>query len=228
MDVVVVMYRLFVALLAFVATKEIWLEGDLHGLVFFTNQSNLALGIVLVWAAVASLGRVPQPPVWLKGGVTLFLGITGLISHFVLAPEDPDAPVLFLGLTSGQIEHQITPIAAFADFVLLDRHRRARWSTPLLWLGYLVAYVCFTTVRAELLAEPHYPYGFIDLGELGWGGLAVNVAMYGVGFYALGMVIVTIDRLLPVGPLIGSAGDRGPLAARTSGTVRERDGAGVR
>lgn len=222
MDAVVVAFRLVVALLAFVATKEIWLEGDLHGLVFFTNQSNLALALVLVWGAVASLGRLPQPPAWLKGGVVLFLGITGLISHFVLAPEDPDAPVLFLGLTSGQIEHQITPVAAFVDFVLLDPHRRTRWRTPLLWVGYLVAYVCFTTVRAELLPEPHYPYGFIDLGELGWAGLAQNVAMYGVGFSLLGLLIVAVDRALPARPLIGSAGERGLLVSRPARRSPER------
>ena len=214
MDLLVALFRLVVAYLALMGTREIWLEGDLHGLVFFTNQANLMLVVVLVWGALASLGsaglrpltRVSQPPAWLKGAVVLFLGITALVSHFVLAPEDPDAPVLVLGLTAGQIEHQITPVAALADFLLLDAHRRLRWRNAVLWLLYLVAYATFTTIRGEVLATPHYPYGFLDLAELGWGGLLMNLAMYGVGFYVLGAVIVAIDRVLPRKAVVGSAG----------------------
>ncbi len=42
-DAAVAVYRFAIALLALVATHEIWLEGDLDGLVYFTNQAGLAL-----------------------------------------------------------------------------------------------------------------------------------------------------------------------------------------
>lgn len=222
MDVVVAVIRLFVASMAFMATKELWLEGDLHTLVFFTNHANIAFLVVLVWGALGSLGLVRQPPAVLKGGIVLFLAITGLVSHFVLAPEDPDAPIVYLGLTSGQIEHQFTPVLAALDFLLLDRHRRLRWRAAAWWLAYLIVYLAFVLVRAELIAAPHYPYGFIDLGEHGWGGLAVNVLMYGGGFYVLGLLIVAIDKVLPARPLIGSAGERGPWVRRSEVSGRRR------
>lgn len=206
MDYVIALFRLGVATLALLATKEIWLEGDLHGLVFFTNQSGLMLVVVMVWGALAQVTRLKQPSAWFKGAVVLFLAITALVSWFVLAPEDPDAPILALGMTSGTIEHELNPLLAVVDFVLFDAHRRLRWRHAALWLTYLVAYATFTTIRAEVLATPHYPYGFVDLGELGWGGFLLNIAMYGVGFYVLGLVVVAIDRALRPKPLLGTAG----------------------
>ncbi|NLE71757.1 MAG: Pr6Pr family membrane protein [Actinomycetales bacterium] len=215
MNVVVAVFRLAVALLALIATHEIWLEGDLDGLVYFTNQSGLMLAVVMVWGALASLRqggllperwRIAQPPAWFKGAVTLFLAITGLVAHFVLDPPDPTLPATFLGLTSAQIEHQITPVCAVVDFLLCDAHRRLRWRHAVAWLSYLYAYAVFALIRAEILATPHYPYPFVDLGELGWGGLLVNIAIYSVAFLVLGLVLVAIDRALPPRALVGSAG----------------------
>ena len=215
MNVVVAVFRLAVALLALVATHEIWFEGDLSGLTFFTNQAGIMLAVVMIWGALASLRqagviperwRIHQPPAWLKGAVTLFLAITGLISHFVLDPPDPTLTPTFLGLTSAQIEHQITPVLAVIDFVLFDGHKRLRWSHAFWWLTYLYAYAAFALIRAELLATPDYPYSFIDLGELGWGGVLTNIAIYSVGFLVLGLVFVAIDRALRRRALIGTAG----------------------
>ncbi len=211
MDVVIALFRLFVAWLAVMGLEDLWRLGDLHTLVFFTNQSGLLLAVVMVWGAVAQVTRVRQPPAWLKCAVVLFLVITALVSMFVLEPESPDAPALVLGLTSGTIEHELNPALAVVDFLLLDAHRRLRWRNAAYWVLYLVGYAAFALVRAELLPEPDYPYGFIDLGELGWGGFLTNVAMYGVGFYVLGLLVVAVDRALPHHALIGSA-DSTPAA----------------
>ncbi|MBO3101000.1 Pr6Pr family membrane protein [Cellulomonas fengjieae] len=206
MDVVVALFRFAVAALALIGTQEIWLRGQLDGLLYFTNQSGLLLAVVMVWGGIASLRHRAQPPGWLKGGVTLFLLITGLVATFVLAPEGADAPSVAFGLTSGQIEHQIDPVAAFLDFLLVDAHRRLRLRHSLYWLGYLLAYVALVTVRGLGWPDLAYPYGFVDLGELGWGGLGLNVLLYGAGFWVLGLVIIGIDRLLPARALVGSAG----------------------
>lgn len=216
MDYVIAAFRLFVALLALLGTKEIWLEGDLHGLVFFTNQTAFMLIVVMVWGALAQVSRVPRPPAWFKGAVVVFLVITALVSFFVLEPEAADAPALFLGLTSGTIEHELNPLLVVVDFVLFDAHRRLRWRKAALWLLYLLAYATFTTVRAEILAEPHYPYGFVDLAALGWGGFVLNIAIYGVGFYVLGLLVVAVDRLLPARAILGSDGSETPRATQTA------------
>lgn len=203
MNVVVALFRFGVAALALAGTKEVWLHGQLDDLLYFTNQSGVLLAVVMIWAGFASLLGKRQPPGWFKGGVTLFLAITGLVAYFVLDPEAAGAPTLAIGLTSGQIEHQLNPVLAFLDFLLLDQHRRLRWRYSWWWLTYLLAYVTFTTVRGTVW-DLDYPYGFIDLGELGWGGLLLNVLIYGIGFTALGLVIILIDRRMPARALVGN------------------------
>ncbi len=217
MNYVIALFRLFVAWLALLGTKEIWLEGDLHGLVFFTNQTGFMLAAVMVWGAIAQVTRVRQPPAWFKGAVVVFLIITALVSYFVLDPEAADAPTLVLGMTSGTIEHELNPLLAVVDFLLFEAHRRLRWRHAALWLLYLVAYATFTTIRAEVITSPDYPYGFLDVGALGWGGFLLNVAMYGVGFYVIGLAVVGIDRLLPARALLGSAGRTGTSTVAESG-----------
>lgn len=206
MDVVVALFRFAVATLALIGTQEIWLHGQLDGLLYFTNQAGLLLAVVMIWGGIASLRRTTQPPGWFKGGVTLFLLITGLVAAVVLTPEAADAPHVAVGLTSGQIEHQIDPVAALLDFLLFDAHRRMRPRFTLYWLGYLLAYVALVTVRGLLWPDLEYPYGFIDRAALGWGGLALNVLLYGAGFWVLGLLIVGLDRVLPAHALVGSAG----------------------
>ena len=76
-------------------------------------------------------------------------------------------------------------------------HRRLRIRNAAYWLLYPVAYCAFTTVRGVLSPGSDYPYGFVDVSELGYGGLLLNVLIYGVGFFVLGLALVGLDRLLP-------------------------------
>ncbi len=203
MNYVVALLRFFIAFLAIMGIKTVFTEGDITEFLWFTNQSGLFLAVVMIWGGLASALGKRQPPAWLKGGVTLFLAITGLVAYFVLDPEAANAPHLAVGLTSGQIEHQLNPAYAFLDFLLFDLHRRFKWRYAWWWLCYLVAYVVFTTVRGAVW-DLDYPYGFIDLDARGWGGLLTNVALYGVGFYLLGLLIVLIDRRMPQRALLGT------------------------
>lgn len=205
-DVPVVLLRLVAATFALIGTRGVWRDGELDGLVYFTNISNLAFAVVALWAAVASVRGRGQPPAVLKGGVTLFLLITGLVSWLILAPERAGAPVVAFGLTGGQIEHEVVPLLAVVDFVLLDAHRRLRWRAVAWWIVALLGYLAFATVRGLLRPGLGYPYAFIDLAALGWDGLAVNVLLYGGAFALLGALLVLVDRRLPARALVGSAG----------------------
>jgi len=206
MRLVVALYRLALAAITLVAlfwapSTGMWF--DIEDYVYFTNQSNLALAVVMLWAGVAALVRRREPPPWLHGAMTLYLLITGLVSAFILDPPAPGAEVVVLGLTRLQIVHQLTPVAALAHFLLLVPHHRLRVRHAGLWLLYPVAYCVFATIRGAVSPGSAYPYGFIDVSVLGYGGLLLNVLIYGVGFFALGLVLVGLDRLLPRRPLLG-------------------------
>lgn len=206
MRVVVGTYRLALAaigLLALFWAPSTGLTFDLEDYVYFTNQSNLLLALVMLWGGVAVLAGRREPTPWVFGAVTLFLLITGLVSYLILDPAPPGEEVVALGLTRDQIVHRLTPIAAFVHFVLMVPHRTLRIRSAASWLLYPVAYCTFTTVRGLLSPDSDYPYGFIDVSELGYGGLLLNVLIYGVGFFVLGLALVGVDRLLPAQALLG-------------------------
>ncbi len=206
MGVVVGIYRLALAAITFLAlfwAPSTGVTFDLEDYVYFTNQSNLLLAVVMLWGGIAVLARRTEPAPWLFGAVTLFILITGLVSYLILDPAPPGEEVIALGLTHDQLVHRLTPIAAFVHYLLMVPHRRLRIRNAAYWLLYPVAYCAFTTVRGVLSPGSDYPYGFIDVSELGYGGLLLNVLIYGVGFFVLGLVLVGIDRVLPAQAVIG-------------------------
>ncbi|WP_028047838.1 Pr6Pr family membrane protein [Cellulomonas sp. URHE0023] len=215
MGVVVGVYRLALAAVTFVAlfwSPSDGLGFDLQDYVYFTNQSNLLLAAVMLWGGVAVLARRPEPQPWLWGAVTLFILITGLVSYLILDPAPPGEEIITLGLTHDQLVHRLTPIAAFVHFLLMVPHRRLHIRTAALWLTYPVAYCAFSTTRGEISPGSAYPYGFVDVSELGYGGLLKNVVIYAIGFFVLGLALVGIDRLLPARALVGR---REPETTRT-------------
>jgi len=206
MFVIVGLFRLLVVALGLVGTRAIWRDGDVEGFVYFTNLTSFLAVAVFGWAAVATLLRREPPPVWAKGLVTLAAAITGLVAWLVLEPESPDAPAVFLGLTDGQVEHRALPLAVVLDFLLLAPHRRARLRDAGLWMLFPVLYFGAILLRGQLSPGSAYPYGFIDLDALGWGGLGLNLVLYGGAFSVLGLLIVAVDRVLPARPLMGKVG----------------------
>lgn len=206
MFLLVGLFRLLVVALGLVGTRAIWRDGDVEGFVYFTNLTSFLAVAVFGWAAVTTLRRREPPPVWAKGLVTLAAAITGLVAWLVLEPESPDAPAVFLGLTDGQVEHRALPIAVVVDFLLLDPHRRARLRDAGLWMLFPVLYFGAILLRGQFSPGSEYPYGFIDLDALGWGGLGLNLVIYGGAFSVLGLVIVAVDRVLPARPLVPGGG----------------------
>ena len=92
MRVVVGIYRLALAaigLLALFWAPSTGLAFDLEDYVYFTNQSNLLLAVVMLWGGIAVLAGRREPAPWLFGAVTLFILITGIVSYLILDPAPP-------------------------------------------------------------------------------------------------------------------------------------------
>ncbi|MEV0605662.1 Pr6Pr family membrane protein [Polymorphospora rubra] len=164
---------------------------------YFTIQSNLLLGCFAGYAAVLAC-RGAEAPAAVKGAVTTYMVITGLVYHLVLMNGTGEfsmvdaaagaSPLIQLG---NQLTHTLTPILAVADWLLFDRSR-ARWRHAALWLAYPLAYLAFALVRG--LVTGHYPYPFVDVTELGYGGVAVNTLVFGSVFYLIGLAVVAANR----------------------------------
>ncbi|NJP34343.1 Pr6Pr family membrane protein [Micromonospora thermarum] len=172
---------------------------------YFTIQSNLAVGLFGGYAAWRAHQGRPEPRPAVKGAVTLYVTITGVVYHLVLAnPASPFAmpqPDRAFGEALGnQFLHTVVPLLAVADWALFDRRGRLRPRYAVWWLAFPLGYLGFALVRGLLVER--YPYPFIDAGELGYGGVGVSATFFAFAFWLLGLVFVGVDR--------GLARRRGP------------------
>ncbi|MEU4775084.1 Pr6Pr family membrane protein [Micromonospora sp. NPDC023644] len=166
---------------------------------YFTIQSNVAVGIFAGYAAWRAWQDRPEPPSALKGAVTLYITITGVVYHLVLAnPASPFAmpqPDRTLPDALGnQFLHTVVPLLAVADWALFDRRGRLRPRYAAWWLAFPLGYLGFALLRG--LVVDRYPYPFIDAGELGYAGVAVSAVFFAAAFWLLGLLFVAVDRTL--------------------------------
>jgi hypothetical protein len=159
---------------------------------YFTIQSNVLYGAV----ALVAIFRPVRPLI--KGAATLYVAITGLVFHLVL--DNPASPFWTgeihrgpLDAIGNQLLHTVVPLLAVADLLLFDERRRLRWRYAVYWLAYPFGYLGFALLRG--LVVHNYPYGFVDAGAIGYGGVAKSAVGLGVGFWLLGLALCGLDRV---------------------------------
>lgn len=178
---------------------------------FFTVWTNIAVAVAFSLSAARAWQRRPDLDPLYRGGVLLFILITGLVFHLVLANASSPFNVLEdLNRLTGakavanQLLHTVTPIGAALDFLLLTAPGTLRPRHAFHWLAYPLAYVTFALVRGALLSpgtKSRYTYPFIDVAQYGYARVAVNAVVLGIAFYALGLLLVAADRFRPASPL---------------------------
>jgi hypothetical protein len=161
-------------------------------LVYFTTQSNLLVGCCLLWGALVRWLPAGPPPA-LRGAVTLYIMVTFLVFHIVLANPASgfgDGSMHF-GSIRNVLLHTVTPLLALVDWVLV-RVGRLRWRWAVGWLTYPLAYLAFVLVRGAI--GYGYPYPFLDAGSLGYGAVAVVALALLVVFSLLGLLVIAVGR----------------------------------
>ncbi|YCK38009.1 Pr6Pr family membrane protein [Actinomadura sp. ATCC 39365] len=192
-------YRLMLIAAAMVGLFYTWigLGSPLNPLVLFTVQSNLLLIGFYFWKVV---GRW-RPSAELKGAVTLYIVITGLVWHFLrMRGASPFEHVSLHGYGLGNfLLHYVTPVMAVIDWLFLDRSApRPRWAAAVRWLVYPMAYLAFALVRGALLppdAWKRYPYPFLDVDKFGYDGVALMALALAVCFVLLGDGLIALRSL---------------------------------
>ncbi|MFF4189685.1 Pr6Pr family membrane protein [Nonomuraea sp. NPDC001831] len=191
--------RLMLIAAAMVGLIYTWmgLGSPLNPLVLFTVQSNLLLMGFYSWKV---LGR-RRPSAELKGAVTLYIVITGLVWHFLrMRGASPFEHLSLHGYGLGNfLLHYVTPVMAVIDWLFLDRNApRPRWAAALRWLVYPMAYLAFALVRGALLppgAWKRYPYPFLDVDTFGYDGVALMALALAVCFVLLGAGLIALRGL---------------------------------
>jgi hypothetical protein len=201
-------FRLLVALTAAAAVWiDLLLGSPVRVLSYFTIQSNILLALVLALAARrAWTARRPLPSL-VTGGTLLYITITGLMYHLILAHAASPfsmtggtaAPTGWQAITN-QILHTATPIAAAVDWLFLTAPGRLHLRQAATWLLYPMAYLAFSLARGELIlpgTPGRYLYSFLDVGQHGYKNVLGNALLLGLSFYALATLLVALDHARP-------------------------------
>lgn len=163
---------------------------------YFTILTNFAVAVAMTMVA---LGRRLSPGV--EGGLTLAILLVGVVYVLLLQKL---YHLTGAALLADTLMHKVAPPAMAAYWLLFARRAPMRWSEPLWWSIYPLAYFAYALVRGAI--EGVYPYPFMDVGKIGLGQTAVNAAGIAVAFLIAGAGLVWLDRrLLGRGRLVAKA-----------------------
>jgi hypothetical protein len=163
---------------------------------YFTIQSNLIVAITCLLLALrpgsgthhGRLGTVFR--VFRLDGLVM-IAITGVVYHALLAA------LLDLGgwqMVSDQIVHTAVPLMAAIGWLVFGPRGLISWKVVGFSVVYPLLWLAFTLARGAI--DGWYPYPFIDVGELGYARVTVNVLGITAGFVALAAGALGLDRLL--------------------------------
>ncbi|MEH1129050.1 Pr6Pr family membrane protein [Micromonospora sp. CPCC 206061] len=173
-------------------------------LVYFTIQSNLIVmgyfGGTVYWM-IRRGDPAPAAP-RLRGAVTLWIMITGLVAHILLNHGANPLPGLIGGgdLFANWATfalHYLVPGMVLLDWLIFPPHRVVPYADLPLWLLYPLGYALLALGRAAVypqFATP-YPYYFLDPTERGYAWVFGQFGILTAEFVALGMMLLGLDRL---------------------------------
>jgi len=153
---------------------------------FFTILTNAITLLLMVWIA---LGRPVSSRI--VKAVIIAIVCVGVIYHALLAHL---VSLNGLDLWADHGTHTFVPILSGLWWIFVAPKPEFRWVDIGLWILWPVVYCIYILVRANY--SGFYPYPFLNVPEIGWNGLLVNVAGLLVGFIVVGFLLTGAGRLL--------------------------------
>jgi hypothetical protein len=158
---------------------------------FFTILTNLLVALIFTAVALrseAGWGR------WLRGpsvqaSAAGYIAIVGTIYQLLLRhlwnPQGAQwvADVLL---------HSILPVGYVLYWLLFAPRAGLRWKDAIAWLLYPGVYLVYILARGAVSGL--YPYPFVDVNVLGYGGVLVQAAMLLMVFLGVGLVVIALGR----------------------------------
>ena len=173
--------------------------------VFYTNLSNyICIGImVAIWiktikqALKKEDGFVDTAPKF-TFMCNIMILITFLVYNILLAKDN--SVFDYFTSISNLLMHVTLPILFIVHWALFYEHGKTKWYYPLLCTIMPLIYVVFILIRASILpantTATIYPYFFLDLNTLGWGGFIGWIFALLVVFIAIGYIFYACDNIV--------------------------------
>lgn len=158
-----------------------------HQLKFFTIWSNL---LVLILSARMVINRRFLSAPWLAA-LTLWLMIVMVVWHLLLGNDTPPQGWNFV---ANSLMHTVNPLLMAVFWAIFAPKAGLTWRHAAIWLIWPLLYVIYAVTRGMLTG--FYPYFFVNLDKLGWGGLLIWAAKFLIAFYLAGLGVVALGKFL--------------------------------
>lgn len=221
----VVSWRILIVLMAVLAEawniKNMLASGEpaTEHFAYFTVQSNILVIIVMTWMLLVPQVRRPAWFDHLRGAVTAYIVLTGLVYAVLLA--QPDEVWSWSVEFTNAAQHRIIPWLVALDWLLVPTARRIRLGRGALWMAYPIGYLVCSWLRGALV-DGWYPYPFLDPGEHGgWTGLVWPTGQVLLAFCIGIFLVAGIGRLRyrESGAAAGAAAAAASSAAPSSASL---------
>lgn len=162
---------------------------------FFTNQSGLISGVVLVLGALF-FNRRTNPEWWdiVRGTAVISMLVTGVVYATLLGGlYNPFTTTEHTWASS--VLHQLLPIVMLLDILIVPLGTQTRRWTAFLYPAYPLSYLSWFLVRG--VQNGWYPYDFVNHTTYanGYTGVATTCGALLVVFIVIGMGIISYSRM---------------------------------
>jgi hypothetical protein len=158
---------------------------------FFTILTNILTALVFSAVALQPKGGWGQwlrrPSVQAAGAV--YIAIVGMVYQLLLRqlwnPQGAQwvADVML---------HSVIPVGYVLYWFLFAPRAGLIWKDAVVWLTYPAAYLVYTLARGAVSGL--YPYPFVDVQVLGYGGVLARSAGFLLVFLGMGLLVVAVGR----------------------------------
>ena len=125
-----------------------------------------------------------------RAAVAMYIVVVAAVYHFMLAPFwRPEG----LAFAVNVVLHYVMPAAFVIDWLAFAPKGRLRWVDPVKWLAFPLIYAAWTLAHG--LATHWWPYGFVNVDELGLPRVVAIFAGMLVFFLVVGLGLVGLDRM---------------------------------
>lgn len=136
---------------------------------YFTVQANIAVIVLMLWMLLVPEERRPRWFDHLRGAITAYIVLTGIVYAVLLAK--PDEVWSWSIEFTNAAQHRIIPWLVGLDWLLVATARPIRIARAAWWMAYPLAFLAGSWLRGGLI-DGWFPYPFLDPAEHGgWAGL---------------------------------------------------------
>jgi hypothetical protein len=166
---------------------------------FFTILTNFLVALVFTATALSSFSsRTGRPGEgWrqffrrpsVQAATAAYIAIVGIVYRLLLRQLwNPQGAQWVADV----ILHDVIPIGYVLYWLIFAPRDGLRWKDAVAWLAYPGLYLLYVLARGAVSGL--YPYPFVDVHMLGYGGVLARAAVLLLVFLGMGLLVVAVGR----------------------------------